>query len=422
MNRQSIILRAERIFKTDIRYVGKNGFWLMLGQAIAVTFGLMTSVAFANLLPQHEYGVYKFIFAVASVLGALQLSGLRQSVVQAVARGFDSTVLRAVITSLKWSSIMVGFGFLIAGYYYLQGNTTFALGIILVTITNALVGSLGLYKGYLGGKEKFKLVTLHQTALMFTNSSAVVVALLVTDNILYIILAHCISTISVLLVLSFSVLKNINHNTKSSSTSMRFGKHLSVQGFFVTIAQHADKIILFQFLGSVELARYMFALLLPDQLRTTVNNIFNIVIPRYSTKDDSALRESIRKKLFPFTTLLMIPAIIYILLAPYIYHLLFPVYEDVVIFSQIFALEIIMIPTVAFIGTYFNVREKTQILYVCKISSSIARVIFITLGVFFYGIIGAVVAVLFARLFQVLVFGFYYLKVPVENTEPVKLI
>ena len=93
-----------------------------------------------------------------------------------------------------------------------------------------------------------------------------------------------------------------------------------------------------------------------------------------------------------------------------------------VIFSQIFALEIIMIPTVAFIGTYFNVREKTQILYVCKISSSIARVIFITLGVFFYGIIGAIVAVLFARLFQVLVFVFYYLKVPAENADTVKFI
>ncbi|MCA9367047.1 oligosaccharide flippase family protein [Candidatus Kaiserbacteria bacterium] len=408
MNKQSLIERAERLFKTDVRYVGKNGFWVLAGQGIVTVLGFATSIAFANLLPQHEYGVYKYILAIAALLGALRLTGMQQALTQAVARNFDTTVLLAIKMSLKWSLVVLGSASLVAMYYWWHGNTVLSLGIFFATVTNVSISTIGLYGGYLVGKHRFKTSTIHFSILTLATTCATVLSLSITDNILYIILANSFTTIVTLLALSLPVLLRIDKTRPVSKESLAFGKHLSAQNVLQVVASQIDKIILFQWSGSVALAGYAFAVLLPEQLGTIAKSTIGIITPKYAIKDENSLRKSIRKKILRLSVLMAIPCVLYIILAPFVFNLLFPDYQDMVFLSQLYTIGLLALPANTLLATYFNVRESTKTLYKIKITSAIGKIILLLGGVWFFGIVGAVLAGIFGRVLLLLIFSWYY--------------
>src|SRR3989344_575296 len=110
----------EKYTKTDMLYLAKGGFWLMLGQGILMVSGLILSVAFANLLPKDVYGTYQFIMSMASVISAFTLSGLNTSIMRAVAGGSEGALRTGVRTQLLWSTGMVVAGAALAAYYYVN--------------------------------------------------------------------------------------------------------------------------------------------------------------------------------------------------------------------------------------------------------------------------------------------------------------
>lgn len=410
MNKQLLIERAERIFKTDIRYVGKNGFWVLLGQAIAAVSGLAITIAFANWLPQHEYGLYKYALALAGLLGALRLTGLQQAITQATARGFDATVLSAIRLSAKWSTVLLLIASIIAAYYFANDNYLLGLTILIAVITNIVIGSIGLYGGYLTGKHQFKKSAYHFSILTIGTTATTIASLYVTDNILMIVLANCVATIVILSILSYGVLRAVDRNTEVSEKSLHFGKHVSFQNVLIVGSTYFDKIVLFQLNGSIELARYAFSMVLPEQLATAAKSSINIIIPKYSTKNESALRKSIGRKIRQLTSLMIIPIIIYAICAHFLFSTLFPAYTDVVNLSILYTTGLVVLPANTLLMIYFNVREATKILYKIKFSSALGKSLLLFVGIFFFGIIGAIVAQIVARFLNLIILLWYYKK------------
>src|SRR3989338_1976898 len=123
---------SERYTKTDMVYLASGGFWLTLGQIIssAATFGL--AIAFANLLPKETYGTYKFILSIAGILSVLTLPGMMTALTQAVARGFEGSVIPALKLRVRWG-MLAGLGNLVvATYYYFNGNTKLTISFLIV--------------------------------------------------------------------------------------------------------------------------------------------------------------------------------------------------------------------------------------------------------------------------------------------------
>ena len=82
-----LLRRTEKITKTDMVYLSKGSFWLLLNQGLGSLLGFITAVALANLLPKEEYGIYKYLLSIAALCSIATMPGFSSAVVQAVGAG-----------------------------------------------------------------------------------------------------------------------------------------------------------------------------------------------------------------------------------------------------------------------------------------------------------------------------------------------
>jgi len=404
----SLIQKAERVLKTDISYVLRNGGWLLTGQIIVALFGFGLTIAFANLLPQQEYGVYKFIIAAGGLLAAIRLSGIRLAVTQAVARGAYGTVRHGLYLASRWNSLLILLSLAVALYYYLNENHTLAIGILLIGIYNAVVGALRVYRGYLAGTEQFRAGTIHDLVSTSIGSLGVLIALLYTDNVLILLAIGLFLPLTAIAWFSYRTFKIIPKDTPTSHSAISFGKHTSAQNVLLAASVHLDKVVLFQWLGSVELAVYAFALLIPDQVAGLFKSVLGIAVPKFARKEKGDMRQSIRTKIWQLTLLIAVPIGLYVLLAPYIFTFVFPAYVQAIWYSQIIILGLIMLPAVHLLTVYFDALQANRTLYKIKVSSSVIKITLILICTWTLGLLGAVIALLLARAAALMILSYYY--------------
>lgn len=151
---------SEKYTKTNMMYLTKGGFWLILGHGIQITSGLILTIAFVNLLPKEIYGTYQFIISAATIVSAFTLTGMITAVTRAVAHGEDGSVRAGFRTQLVWSSGMVLAGAALSVYYYINGNNILALSFLVVGAFAPFVEGFGIARSYLAGKKLFKESTM----------------------------------------------------------------------------------------------------------------------------------------------------------------------------------------------------------------------------------------------------------------------
>ena len=112
--------------RTDMVYLAKGGSWLSLKTVLTAAMALGLSVAFANLVPQHVFGEYKYVFSIFGLLAIPTLLGMSIAVTKSVAQGYEGTPAAALRVKMKWGVIGSVASVAIALYYYIQGNTGLA--------------------------------------------------------------------------------------------------------------------------------------------------------------------------------------------------------------------------------------------------------------------------------------------------------
>ncbi|HEY4482968.1 MAG TPA: oligosaccharide flippase family protein [Candidatus Paceibacterota bacterium] len=407
---QRLLRWSEEIFKTDMRYVARGGFWLSVGQAFALVSSLGLSVAFANLLPKEVYGNYKFILSMAGLLGGLALTGMGSVVIQAVARGYEGTTTVVAKHYLRWGSGVSATALAIALYYYTSGNAPLAIGILIAGITIPLSGAWSLYGGILSGRKDFK----HSTLFWIYGQAVSVVALIITakysHNFLALVAVYYLTNILTSYVTYRYIIHKFKPNQFVDTSMVSYGKHLSLMNLFGTLANQLDKILVFHFLGAAPLAVYTFAFAIPEQIKGSYKNLFNIALPRYVELPPDKLRASIIDKTIRLTLVSMLIVTAYILISPYLFQILFPKYLDSVFYSQIYILGLIAIPGISLFGTYFQIKKATATLYKLNIISNIATIVLTVILISRWGIFGAVIENGLSWLVMLVINGYYFVR------------
>lgn len=406
----TFLLHAQRLLQTDLQYIKKNGGWVLLGQIVIAIFGFGLTVAFANLLSQQQYGIYKFILATGGLIAVFKMSGLRLAVTQAVARGAHGTTWAALWAAARWNTFVVCISVVVSAYYFWQDNAILAIGILLVGIHSAILGAIRAYRGYLAGTEQFRTGTIQDLTTTGISTGCVLLVLLYTDNVLALVTAGIAPTLLLTSWFAWRTMRTIDRSAESSASALTFGKHVSLQNILLAVGTHIDKVILFQWLGSIELAIYAFAQLLPDYVGGLFKNVMSIAVPKFATKEKTDLRGSIRRKLWQLTAIMLIPIGIYILVAPYMFQLLFPAYLDSVWYSQILICMLVTFPALYLFTAYFDAREATGTLYIVKITNSVIKISLVLLCIWWLGILGAVLAQILSRVLQSFVLAYFYLN------------
>src|SRR3989338_4500780 len=291
---------SERYTKTDMLYLAQGGFWLTLGHAVSVGASFALAIAFANLLPKEAYGTYKYILSVAGIVMALSLTGFKTVVVQAVARGFEGILRQAFWTTLQWGIVMTVVSAGAALYYLVHGNGQLAIALIIIGLFSPLLSSSGLYRMFLNGKKDFKGIAVGEITDALVLTCLTLVALLFTDDPLVLVLIYFFASTATGLLWYVRTVRRYAPNTATEPSSLRYTKHLSAMNILIAATVYVDKILVFHYLGAAELAVYVFALAIPDQIKMVFQkNIGGLVLPKFSEKAPGGRGGGVRPRIFP---------------------------------------------------------------------------------------------------------------------------
>lgn len=397
---------SEQYTKTDMIYLAKGGFWLMLGQIVASVSTFLLAIAFANLLPKEAYGAYKYILALAGTLGIFTLTGMGTAVTQTVARGFERVFMPAVYEKIRWGFIGTLVSLSGALYYYLNDNITLAIGLVIIGIFMPFMEAFGLYDSLWQGKKRFDLSTKYFVIGQLISVAASVGVLLLTENILILTLTYFGSwTIlrAVFLKTAHRDLKITNKESGEVIETLSYGRHLSLMGVIGIVANYADRILVFQYIGAAEAAIYAIAIAIPEQIKGMFKNVGNLALPKFSNRDKGEALKSIREKELKMGVVIVIIIGIYILVAPLIFQYVFPQYQEAVHLSQIFSISIIASLSVIPMS-FLQSQKRKEELYIINTTTSIIQIILLFGGIYLYGLMGIILARVASRLINLSIY------------------
>jgi len=394
----AILLRkSEKYFKTDMVYLAKGGFWLTLGQITGSTASVLLALAFAHFSTKEFYGYYAYIISLIAVLGIFTLSGLSLAVTQSVAYGFEGSLREGFKKNLVWSGPFLLASICVIFYYLYHGNTQISLPLLVAIIWLPITSSALLYNAFLNGKKEFKRGAQYGSIYNLVPAIITALSLLFTQSLVFIIFIFFFSECLITLIFYKKTLDLYHPNEEVDPSLLKHGKQLTVVGILGVIAGQIDKIIVFHYLGPVDLAIYVFAVAAPEQLRYILRNVRLLAIPKFAKEPMEKIREQFWTKNIRMGIVLLFAILAYVILSPFLYTLIFPQYESSIIYSQIFSLSLISMVSI-FPYALIQAKREHKKLTVLTLIDALSLCGFSILFVPIYGLWGAIIAKIINRI------------------------
>jgi O-antigen/teichoic acid export membrane protein len=405
---RNLLRKSERIFKTDMVYLARGGFWLGIGQVFSSLSAFILSIAFANFLSPDEYGIYRYILSTAALLTIPALGGIDTALTQAVSRGYDGSFYISRKVKFRYG-LLGSAGSILFGIYYLyNGNSVLGSSFLVTGIFLPFMESLSLYDSLLQGRKNFKLSSVFSSFGQLTSVSVTLMMLLFTKSIPVLVFAYFFSwTIARYTSLRLTI-KEFEPSGSVDEGVISYGKHLSVMGILGTIANYIDRFLVFHFVGAAELAVYSIAIAPPEQIKAFLKNIQSLALPKYSERSFNSIQTSLRPKLLQISMLIMAVVIAYIIAAPFVYQIFFPKYLSAVVYSQIFSVSLITIGA-SLVVAAMQAHRTQEALYKFNIWTSIIQISLVVAGVTTFGLMGIILARVISRFF-VLFYSIYVFR------------
>jgi O-antigen/teichoic acid export membrane protein len=399
-----LLRRTERYTHTDMVYLASGGFWLLLAQIVSSGSAFALAITLGNFLSQETYGEYKYILSIAGLLAIFTLPGMGTAISRAVAQGDETSIHRATRVRITWSLLGTGLAFLGAGYYYfVGGNAILALALVIIAATLPFFDTFTLFDSYLVGKRRFADQTKYHALIQIISVPVLIGTAFLTTNLLLLLLAYFVPLLVMRFALYRLILRKVPHTEPADPSTLTYGKHLTAISILGIIASNVDKILLWQFLGPVQVAIYTFALAVPEQLKGPLKGIAELAFPKFAAQSEEQIRDnlgSLKRKMVLYAVFILALSIAYVIAAPYIYRLFFPQYLESVLYSQIF-----MFSAFALVGTIplsiLSAHKKTKEQYTLSTIQPILQCLAYLILIPFYGILGAIIARVGIRFFYI---------------------
>lgn len=403
----AFLKKTQKYTGTDNIYLAKYGSYITAGEIISILASFLLSIALARLLPKEAYGQYSYILAVVNILAIASLSGMNNAIIRGVAMGAEGVLKKGYRTKFKWSLLGSIASIIIAVYFWLRGNTVFAVSFLIIATFLPLFKSGDIYQSYLSGKKLFGIKTNYNILIQILSTIFLILTLLLTKNLIILILVYFLSYSLLRNLFLFLAIKKYPPNQTDDFKTISYGKHLSLIDIINTIAQQADQILLFHFMGPIKLAIYSFAALPIGHLRAPLQAIQEIALPKLSTRTKDEIKKTLPRKLTKSIILILAIIIIYVIVAPYFYKIFYPQYTDSIFYSLLYSLTLLVFP-VSMMELSLLAQKMTKELYKIKIILPIIQLTLLAVLTPLYGIIGVIIAQLIYQIFHFLIVYFFF--------------
>lgn len=388
----SLLHWSERYTKTDMVYLASGGFLSLVSQATALGGALALAVMVSHYMPKTSYGEYKYILSIIALLSSFSLNGIGGAVLQSAAQGFDSALQKGFWANLRWSFVIFIGALVSALYYFWAGNVTLAAEILIGGSLSPFIASASLFSPFLAGKKNFVYQTLFSIGDNLIPTGLMIGTVLLTSSPLALVAVYFVSNaLAALFFYRRTQIMYAESVQKHDEAMLGYSKHLSIMGILGGIAENIDQILLFHFVGVVQLATYNFAIAIPNQMRTPIKNIDAMLQARFVNRSAEEIRSSIQNKIVWYLISTITLAAAYYFIAPLLFKFLFPQYLESVRYSQIYMLWIIALSFDP-LNSYLSSRKNLKALYTSTVSYSLSKIVLLVVGVLFWGLLGVIVA------------------------------
>lgn len=399
---------SERYTRTDMVYLTKGGFWLGLGYAFQILSGVILVVALTNLLPKEEYGTYQFLISFSAIVSAFTLTGLGTALMRTVATGKTGVLPYAFRVELQWGLGIVFASAAVALYYYGRGNDAFALAFLVVGAFAPFLSAFSLYRPYLEGRQLFRESTFEGAWRRPIPVLALLAALFATNDPVVLVLVYFASHTLSMGLLYLRTRRKHPEPIQTDPEMVSYGKHLSVISFVGLVANNLDNVIIFNYLGPVALAAYALAELPLVHTLKLFGLGSSLIFPKFATRSYESIRDGILFKLGLYFLGALGALLLYILLAPFIFGVLFPAYPEAVLLSQFLMLSVLTKPFTLF-SQAFAAHGLRRTQHAVQIFTSALKIAALIVLLPLYGLWGAASAVFISNVgWATLVFVLFY--------------
>lgn len=393
---RSLLRLLERYTKTDLGYLARGGFWLTLDEVIGSIVALGLSIAFAHFLPKEVYGTYRFLIALFWTLTACTVTGLPTAISQAVARGHEGAFRSSFSFSIRWSIPFALLALCGSGYYFYNANTELGLGLLIIAAFGPFMQTAYLWGPYCMGNKKFDLLAVCGIVFSIFPALTLLITMYFFRSPLMLLLSYLAGSVVVGLLISLFIFVRYRPNREQDVEFQTVRWHFSAMNLLATIAQQVDKIVVFHYLGAIDLAIYAFATALPEQVKNVLNTVSTLAFPKFVQRPFADIQRNFWYRLWGFTGLLVLAALAYALAAPFIFDLFFPAYHDAIFYSQIFALSLIPIGS-ALPTALLQAQNAKRELYILNVLGPMFQIGTLVILTSTYGLIGTLIARIASR-------------------------
>lgn len=400
--------------KIDTVYLAKGGFWMTSGHLVSMLVGFGVSIAFANLLPKESFGIYKFVLSAVALIGIFSFTDIGTAVTQSVARGFGGVLKQGFRANLKWSVGILAAGLVLSAYYYINDNRLLSFSFLLAGVLIPLTASASLYSAYLLGKKDFRRSALYGMIRNVLPAAALVLALLLTENLFIIIAAYFLSAVLTSFLLYRATRAAYRREGGGEDPGLvSYAGHLGVMGIIGQLAGNLDKILIFHYLGAAPLAIYAFAIAPVEQLQGGKKILNALILTKLSERPFEDLQKSAPRRVGMLALYALLLVGIYVPLVPYFYQFFYPQYLDSIFYSQIYALTLF--------GVIGSVLESSLVAHKKKRELYLSRTVIplVTIALYFillplFGLIGLIITQITTRFLSGLL-SYYLIMRPLRR-------
>ncbi len=383
----------ERHLHIDVRYYAKGGFWLFLGQGAVSSLSLLSAIAFANLLSPQSLGEYRFLLSLIGLCALFTLPGMETGLMRAISRGFERTLV-PVVSRKVLVGLLGSLGALAGAIYYaMNDNYVLAGGLFVGAVFIPIKDSFGLFDTLLTARKEWRTLSLYRPLAQALPVLAVVSTLLLTKNIVLVLVALFAATTVTDLALLFRTMRKKPLTGGEDPDALTYGYHVSFMRAYGGVAGQAYSIALFQFLGAAPLAAYYLAIAPTEQLRGLMGHIESLLFPR-SARDTWKLGfVTFTRTMAPFVAGLAMLSLVYILLAPHIFALLFPKYPEAIFYSQLFMPSIILTGIATVLTAIVRSKGLVRVQYATSITDATLSLMLALPMIYFFGVVGLIASI-----------------------------
>jgi len=391
-NKLYTLLRwSEQYAKTDMIHFFSSNVWINVSRFISVGTGMVLTVAFANLLSPEVFGTYKYVIASAGFIASFSLNGLSMALMRAVAQGKKHVVPAIVRTSILWSlpASLASLG--VSIYYFGNHNSELGFAFLFIALVNSISNGIGTTKGIFQATSEFRLATLSGIPRILVPFFIILITILLTQNVVLILLAYFTSSVITSWIYYRWTLKrlDIHGSQEDVADTVRYGKQMSILGFFQLVGGQIDLLLLWHFATPATLAIYALALSPVNEARNLLSNFFSIAFPKIAAKDEQEVRKAVPLRFKQLLVVSVIVTALYIALVPFLFTYLFPKYQAAVVVSQVFALTLLLQPRGIF-ELVITLHGKVNRRFRAILISQAFKLVFLFSLIPFFGLWGAV--------------------------------